>query len=146
MRNYTMPDREALRRIRPRSNANKRQLIRFIVFVVIGIAIVGAFVYVKGRMQRYREENWESAVATVEDVRPKLTGQFNNITGGGMLYNAEVLAKYPLNGATQERWILVEKSAANLDWINFQRHLWIGKTYVVRWKPNHPDQVEIEIF
>jgi hypothetical protein len=145
MRNYTMPDREALRRIRPRNKASKKQLLGIVAVVAIGVAAVGALVYTRYSNQEYRQQHWDSATATVEDVRPKLAGQLNSQYGGGMVYSVEVLAKYSVGGATQERWIPVAHLPRSLDTVNIDRRMWMGKIYFVRWPPSRPDRIEIEI-
>jgi hypothetical protein len=145
MRNYSMPEREALKRIRPKDRASKKQLLGIVGFVIIGIASAGGLVYARYRTQQYREQNWDSAIATVEDVRPKLVGQIDSKYGGAMLYDVEVLARFSVGGDTQERWITVEQTPRSLDSVHFQKLTWTGKTYFVRWKPSDPHRIEIEV-
>jgi hypothetical protein len=145
MRNYSMPEREALKRIQPKDRASKKQLLGIIGFVIIGIAGAGGLVYARYRTQQYREQNWDSAIATVEDVRPKLVGQINGQYGGAMLYDVEVLARFSVGNYTQERWITVEQTPRSLDSVHFQERMWRGKSYFVRWKPPDPQRIEIEV-
>jgi hypothetical protein len=145
MRNYTMPEREALRRIRPRDRASKKQLLGIVAMVAIGVAGVGALIYTRYRIQRDRQQNWVSAIATVEDVRPKLVGQINSQYSGGMVYSVEILARYSADGTTQERWVPVAHSPRSLDAVNIDKRMWTGNRYLVRWQPLHPDRIEIEV-
>jgi hypothetical protein len=140
-----MPEREALRRIWPRDKASKKQLLGIVAVVALGIAAVGALIYPRYRTQQYRQENWDSAIATVEDVRPKLVGQLNSQYGGGMVYSVEVLAKYSVDGVMQERWIPVAHSPRSLDAVYINKRMWTGNRYFVRWQPLHPDRIEIEV-
>lgn len=145
MRHYTMPEREALNRIRPRNRPSRSQFFAIAGFVIVAIAGVGGLIYARYKTQQYREQNWDSAIATVEDVRPKLVGQINTQYGGAMLYDVEVLARFPEGSAMQERWIAVEQSPRSLDSVHFQKRMWMGRSYFVRWNPSNPDRIEIEL-
>jgi hypothetical protein len=145
MRNYTMPEREALRRLRPRDQSSKKQLLKIIAVAMAAIAGVGALTYTRYRVQQYRQQNWDSAIATVEDVRPKLVGQINSQFGARMVYSVEVLAKYSADGTTQERWIPVAHLPTSLDGVYIDKRMWTGNRYFVRWRPFHPDRIEIEV-
>jgi hypothetical protein len=145
MRKYTMPDRQALDKIRPRHRAARNQLLAIAGYSLLGAAAVATIVYSNHRTQQYRQQNWNSAVAVVEDVRPKLVGQANGQAGGGMLYNVEVLAKFSADGKPQERWIDIEQIPRGMDSVKFQERLWKGNKYTVRWNPSNSNQIAIEI-
>jgi hypothetical protein len=145
MRNYTMPDGEALERVRPRSRAARRQFPTIGGLLALGVAVAACFAYLRYRTQQYREENWYSAIATVKDVRTKLVSETGSQYGGAMLYQVQVLASFPVNGSIEERWITVDQVPKSLDAIHFQEYRWKGGKYFVRWKPSDPDRIVIEI-
>jgi len=145
MRHHTMPEREALSRIRPKNRSTRMQFLAISGGVLLAISFFAGLLYLKYRSQQYREQNWTTAIATVEDARTKLVAQVNSRYGGGMLYEVQVLAKYPVDGLPQERWITVEQTPKDLDYAQFQTRLWKGKQCFVRWKPSNPDQVVAEI-
>jgi hypothetical protein len=101
--------------------------------------------YFKQRAQQDRERNWDSAIATIEDGRTKLVGQAGGNSGGRMLYDVEVLAKFSVNGAEQERWIRVEQVARGLSAVQSQIGWWKGKQCFVRWKASEPERIEVEV-
>jgi hypothetical protein len=145
MRNYTMPERQALSRIWPKDRVSRRQFLWIVAFVVIGVACAVGWAYTRDKVVEYRERNWDSAIATVEDVRPILVGDINTNRGGKMLYAVEVLARYTIDGATKEQWITVDQLPTTLDSVNVQRTMWKGRTYPVRWNPRSPNQIQIDI-
>jgi hypothetical protein len=75
--------------------ASRTQVRGIIAVVVSGIVGAGALIYTRYRIQHYREQNWDSAIATIEDVRPTLVGQINSNYGGRMLYSVEVSKNIP---------------------------------------------------
>lgn len=145
MRHPTMSDKEALNRIHPRSRAARKQLLAIFGFVALAVAAVVGLTYAKYKTQQYREENWDSAIATIEDVRTSLVSANSSQFGGRMLYDIQVLAKFSVDGAPQERWIKVDQMPENLDMAQFHERLWNGKRYVVRWKPSNLDRIVVEI-
>ena len=145
MRNYTMPDGQALDKIRPRSRAARNQLLAITGFCLLAGGALAIIIYSKHSTQQYREQNWNSAVASVEGFRTSLVGQENGQAGGGMIYDVEVLAKFAVDGSPQERWIKVDQPPKSLDSLDFQERIWKGKSYFVRWKPSNPNQIIIEL-
>jgi hypothetical protein len=140
-----MPDREALRKLRPRNRVTRKQLLAITAYLAVAIAAAAGLAYLKDRTQRYREQSWPTAIATVEDTRTKLVGQAGGIQGAGMLYSVEVLVRFYVDGSPQERWIAVEQAPRNLDSVQFQERLWRGKQCFVRWNPSNPAQIVAEI-
>jgi hypothetical protein len=140
-----MPDRKALDRIRPRNRRSQGALLTIVGGIMVGIAGAGVLVYGRYSSMQDREQNWYSAIAVVEDVRTKVAEQVNSNAGGEMRYDAEVLARFSVNGTPQERWIRVEQTPKPLDYIEFESRQWKGKSYFVRWSPTNPDQIVIDI-
>ena len=145
MRNYTMPDREALDRVRPRGRKYRLELLAIAGGVMAGLVGAGVLMYGRYSSMQYREQNWYSATAVVEDVRTKVAEQVNGRAVSEMRYDVEVLARFSVSGTPQERWIWVEQTPQPLDYIEFESRRWKGKSYFVRWNPSNPDQIVIDI-
>jgi len=67
---------------------------------------------------RYREnleQNWVSAVASIEDVRYEQAGVIDSRMGGIILYRVAILVKYRSDGQDQERWITAAQRPVSLD-------------------------------
>jgi hypothetical protein len=135
-----MSDREAATKILPKSRKDSRTLWKigaFLAFLVVFVMTVLLFQHWR---QQEMENSWQSATATIEDVRPVVVSQVNSQFGGAMLYQVEVLAQYNANGLEQRRWIRIEsKPGPSPDESQIAR--WKGKQFVVRWKASQPDQV-----
>jgi len=140
-----MSDRDALKRIRPKDRKQRRQLTSIVGFALIGVLGAGTLGYLVRKSREYREQNWASADATIEDSRPQLIGQVNGQAGGEMLYEVKVLAAFSVHGNPQERWITVDQQPKSLDYATFQRRIWKGKHSFVRWKPSNPNQIVIDL-
>jgi hypothetical protein len=143
MRRYSIPDKEAAAKILPKSRKDRRTLWSIGGFLsLIVILVVGALVSQHKRQQEI--ETWQSAAATIEDVRPVVVSQVNSQLGGAMLYQVEILAHYNANGLEQRRWIRIERRPGSSPDEN-QIARWKGKQFVVRWKASQPDQVVPEL-
>ena len=143
MRRYSIPDKEAAAKILPKSRKDRRTLWSIGGFLgLIVILVVGVLVSQHKRQQEI--ETWQSAVATIEDVRPVVVSQVNSQLGGAMLYQVEILAYYNANGLEQRRWIRIERRPGSSPDEN-QIARWKGKQVVVRWKASQPDQVVPEL-
>jgi hypothetical protein len=142
MRRYSIPDREAAAKILPKSRKDRGTLRSMGGFLgLIVIFLVGVLVSQHKRQQEI--ETWQSAAATIEDVRP-VVSRVNSQLGGAMLYQVEILAHYNANGFEQRRWIRIERRPGPSPDEN-QMARWKGKQFVVRWKASQPDQVVPEL-
>jgi hypothetical protein len=140
MRRYSMPGREAAAQVLPKSSKDRRTVWSIGGFLGLMVVFVVAVLFFQHRRQEEMENSWQSATATIEDVRPVVVTQVNNQFGGAMLYQVEVLAHYNANGFEQRRWIRIEsKPGPSPD--NSQMARWKGKQFVVRWKATQPDQI-----
>jgi hypothetical protein len=138
-RRYSIPDREAAAKILPRNDKDRRTLWSIGGFVVVIAVVVLALVFFqRGRFEEIRD-TWQSATATIEDVRPVVVSKINSKVGGAMLYQVEILADYKANGMEQKRWIRIERQPGPRPEEN-QIARWKGKQFVVRWKASQPDQ------
>jgi ABC-type microcin C transport system permease subunit YejE len=144
MRRYSIPDGKAAAKILPKSRKDRRALWSIGGFLGLMVVFIVAVLFVQHRRQREIEDTWQSATATIEDVRPVVVSQVNNQFGGAMLYQAEVLAHYTANGFEQRRWIRIERRPGPSPDEN-QIARWKGKQFVVRWKASQPDQVVPEL-
>jgi hypothetical protein len=145
MRRHTMSDREAYQRVRPRNRPARWQLLVICGCVLLVIGVPASLLYYQHRTQQYREQNWDSAVATIEDVRMKLVGEGGSGLGGGTLYSVEVLARFAVDGTPQERWIRIEQGPESSAFAQLQARLWKGEKCFVRWNPANPDQIVAEM-
>jgi len=128
-----MSDKSVLAKIFP-ENVNDRRTLWTMggYLALIVIFIVVALFFQHRRLEGIRN-TWQSATATIEDVRPVVVSQVNSQFGGAMLYQVEVLAHYNANGLEQRRWIRIERRPGPSPDEN-QIARWKGKQFVVRWK------------
>ena len=146
MPRHVEPKRKELQRIPLQTRKERMQLLGIVCIVFVGVfAAAGALMYLGRQSQEYREQNWDSAVATIEDTRTQLVGETSGQSGGAMLYDVQVLAAFTISGSPQKRWITIDQSPNNLDYAKFQGRLWMGKKYFVRWKPFDPNQIVIDL-
>jgi hypothetical protein len=139
-----MPEREAAAKILPKSAKDRRKLWSIGGYLGLMVVFVVAVLFFQHRRQQEIEDTWQSATATIEDVRPVVASQVNSQFGGAMLYQMEVLAHYNANGSEQSRWIRIEHMpGASPDKNQVAR--WKGQQFVVRWKASQPDQVIPEL-
>src|SRR5580704_3110334 len=144
MRRYSIPDREAAAKILPKSRKDSMTLWKIGAFLALLVVFVMTVLFFQHRRQEEMENSWQSATATIEDVRPVVVSQVNSQFGGAMLYQVEVLAHYNANGLEQRRWIRIERRPGPSPDGN-QIARWKGKQFVVRWKASQPDQVVPEL-
>jgi hypothetical protein len=145
MRRFSMPERDAWYKLRPRNDREWHQirvLSSYLAFLALFLAAVFFF---KHRHVEDIEQNWNNATAIVEDVRPQLAAQVESQRGGGMLYQVEVLVKYKAHGVDRERWITVQQQLEPLAEAQLQAFRWKGKQCIVRWKPTDPSNVIAEL-
>src|SRR5712675_1204031 len=104
-----MPARAAFAKLRPRSDCDWRR-IRVICgyLALIAIFIAAAFFFKHKHLEDI-EQNWNSATAIIEDVRPKPVTVVESQRGGAMLYEVEILVRYKSDGVDQERRISVKQ-------------------------------------
>jgi Protein of unknown function (DUF3592) len=141
----SIPPATALEELRPKTRADRMQLLAILAYVVFAIAFVASLVYLKHRAQQSREETWVTAAATIEDTRTQLAGVYNSIYGGGLSYEVDVLAKFSVDGASREEWITLSQAPKGLDSARYQAQVLKGKQCYVRWNPSHPKQTVAEI-
>jgi hypothetical protein len=139
-----MPDRDAAAKLIPKSRSDRQRLWTIYGYLALTSVFVAAALFFQHRRQQAMEETWQSATATIEDVRPVVVSQVNSQFGGAMLYQVEVLAHYNANGFEQRRWIRIERRPGPSPEEN-QITRWKGKQFVVRWKASQPDQVVPEL-
>jgi hypothetical protein len=144
MRHYSIPDNEAAAKILPKSRSDCRTLWFIGGYLDLIVVFVVVVLFFQHRRQEEMENSWQSATATIDDVRPVVVSQVNSKFGGAMLYQVEVLAHYNANGFEQKRWIRIE-NMPRLSPDKSQIARWKGKQFVVRWKALQPDQVVPEL-
>jgi hypothetical protein len=142
---HSIPKQNVLEIIRPKSRIARIQLLSIIGFIIAAILGVMAIGHFANKTREYREQNWNSAVATVKDTRTHLVGEFGGFYGGRMYYEVQVLAAFSADGSPHERWITVSQTPKTLDNAEFQERLWKGKQYFVRWNPSDPNQIVIDL-
>jgi hypothetical protein len=101
--------------------------------------------FLKHRHREEVEQHWKCAMATIEDVQPKLVEQASTATGGAMLYEVAILASYQSDEGDRRRWITVDQRPETLAEAELQTFRWKGQQCVVRWKRSTPDQVIAEV-
>jgi hypothetical protein len=145
MRHYSMPERAAWARIRPRSDRDWHRIRVVGGYLVLIVVFIAAAFFLKHKHREDMEQNWNSATAIIEDVRPKEVAQINTSRGGAMLYQVEILVRYKSDGANQRRWIAVEQLPEVLSEAELQAFRWKGKQCIVRWKPSDPNKVIAQV-
>jgi hypothetical protein len=144
MRRYSIPEKEAAAKILPKSRKDRRTLWSIGGLLVLMAVFAVLVLFFQHRRQEEMENSWQSATATIEDVRPVVVSQVNSQFGGAMLYQMEILAHYNANGLEQRRWIRIEHMpGASPDKSQIAR--WKGQQFVVRWKASQPDRVVPEL-
>ncbi len=144
-RHHSMSDREAYRHLRPKTRRDQlqlRKLLGYLALIAIGVITL---LVTKHWVQLNRERNWNSAVATIEDVKTDLVTQNNSEFGGAMFYGVQVLVSYPVDGNPRRRWITVSQRPKLLADAQLEAFRWKGRTCIVRWKPSDPDHPVAEV-
>ena len=143
MRNDSMSDKDALAKILPKGRKDRRTIWTLGAYLAVMVVFVGTVLFFQQRRRLERECTWQSATATIEDVRPVVASQVDSQVGSAMLYQVEVLADYNANGLEQRRWIRIERiPGPSPDKSQISR--WKGKQFVVRWKASQPNDVVAE--
>jgi hypothetical protein len=145
MHRHSMSGQEARAKIRPRNPNDWRQIWIVCGYFAVAFVVIAAILFLKNKHRQDVEQNWNSAAATIEDVRPRPVSTVESERGGAMLYTVEILAKYTLDGTTRERWITIDQRSETLADAQLQEFRWKGKQCIVRWKPLSPDQVIAEV-
>jgi hypothetical protein len=140
-----MSDREALGRIRPSSHSDWHQIRVLIGYLALGVVVVAVIFFLKHRHREEVEQSWKCAMATIEEVQPKVVEQVNSARGGAMLYEVAILVRYRSDNGEQRRWITVEQPPESLAEAELQGFRWKGQQCVVRWRSSRPDQVIAEV-
>ncbi len=140
-----MPERDAWVRVRPSNDRDWHRFRVIGVYVVFLTIFVAAVFFFKQEHREDMDQNWNSATAIIEDVRPKELAKVVTSRGGAMLYQVEILVRYKSGGADQQRWIAVEQLPEVLSEAELQAFRWKGKQCIVRWKPSDPNHVIAEV-
>jgi hypothetical protein len=144
MRRYSMPDKEAAAKIRPKSLKDQKTLFVLGGYLTLTVVFVLAVLFFQHKRQQEMENLWQSTTATIEDVRPVVALQVDSQVGSAMVYQMEILAHYDANGVEQHRWIRIEQMPGpSPDKSQISR--WKGKQCVVRWKTSQPNRVIAEL-
>ncbi len=145
MRRYSMSDRDALGKIRPGNHGDWHQLRVLSGYLALVVVFVAVIFFLKHRHRVDVEQHWKCAMATIEDVQPKVVERVNTARGGAMLYEVEILARYQSDKGEQRRWIAIEQQPEPLADAELQSFRWKGQQCVVRWNPSMPEQVIAEV-
>lgn len=114
MIHQTMSEHEALRAIRPRTRRDWKTMRSIAGFIALVCLIVIALFIFHRKEQEQIAQTWQSATATIEDVRPVIASRTDSELGGAMLYQLEVLVRYPSNDIQQRRWIRIGQRPTSL--------------------------------
>jgi hypothetical protein len=144
-RRYSISDRDALGEIRPSRHSDWHRIRVLSGYLALAVVFVAVIFFLKHRHREDVERNWKCAMATIEDVQPKLVEQVNSARGGAMLYEVAILASYPSDEGEQRRWITVDQRPETLAEAELQTFRWKGQQCVVRWNRSMPDQVIAEV-
>jgi hypothetical protein len=131
--------------LRPVNRQERRSLVKVCAAVFLGLGLVAGVWLLQRHWQEVREQSWEAASGTIEDVRPVLVTKVDSNLGGAMLYDVQVLAKYSANGVQREEWITVSQRPERLADEQFQAFRWKGKSCTIRWNAMTSRQIVVEI-
>jgi hypothetical protein len=140
-----MLEREALTKIRPKNLRDRRQLKRMSGYAFLVMVLLGTSLFLNHKHRQNIEASWQSATATIEDVRYQPATQVESNRGGAMLYNLQVLVKYDADSTTKKRWVTVQHDLVGLSEAKFAAFRWKGQKCIVRWKASDPDQVIADV-
>jgi hypothetical protein len=145
MPRFSIPEREAWDKLRPRSRRDWHQIRVFGCYLAVIATFLAAALFFKHKHVEDMKQNWNNATAIIEDVRPQVAAKIESQRGGAMLYQVAVLVKYKALGVDQERWITVQQQLESLSDAQLQAFRWKGKQCIVRWKPTDPGNVVVEV-
>jgi hypothetical protein len=146
MTHRAMSGHEALTAIRPRTRSDRKALWGIVGFIVLAVAVVIALAIFHRKDQEQIAQTWQSATATIEDVRPVIVSHREGIYGGAMLYQLEVLVEYTANGTQQNRWIRIGQQPTPLADAQLKAFRWKGQQCIVRWPASQPGHVIAEVY
>ncbi|MEG9436750.1 hypothetical protein JAO29_11320 [Edaphobacter sp. HDX4] len=135
----------ALHSLLPKRRSDWQSLAKLAAYVSLGIICLAGLLYNKHRQQIRREQEWSSALATIEGTRIRLAVHGFSQFGGAMLYEVEVQARYSVDGEVREQWTTISQIPKLLADAQLQAHLLTKKQCIVRWRPNDPDHIVAEI-
>jgi hypothetical protein len=136
---------KALRAIRPRTRRDWKTMLGIVGFIaLVGLVVIALFLFHR-KEQEQIAQTWQSATATIEDVRPVITSRTDSELGGAMLYQLEVLVRYPANDTQQRRWIRIGQRPISLSDAQLKVFRWKGQQCIVRWPASQPDHVIAEV-
>jgi hypothetical protein len=140
-----MSEREALLAIRPRTRGDWKILWKIVGYLSLAVGVVIALFIRHLRHEERIAQTWQSATATIVDVRPVLVSRRESNYGGAMLYQLEVLVQYTADGGQQERWIRIEQQPISLTDAQLKIFRWKGQQCLVRWPASQPNHVIAEV-
>ena len=130
--------------LRPRSMADRRSVVRIVVYGLLAVGLVFGFRLLQSHWQEQREHHWSAASAIVLDVRPVLVTQSGSAYGR-MLYNTQVLVSFESPQGALQRWVTLRKLPATMETVQQQTIRWKGTRCIVRWNPADHNQIDAEI-
>jgi hypothetical protein len=145
MTNRTMSGHEALTAIRPHTRRDWKAMWGIISFTVFAVVVGIALFIFHQKDQEYIARTWQSATATIEDVRPVIASRVESNHGGAMLYQLEVLVDYSANDSQQRRWIRIKQQPTLLADAQLKIFRWKGQQCIVRWPASQPDHAIAEV-
>lgn len=131
--------------IRPQSRSDMRSLVSLCLSALGAVAAVFALWMLQQHWQQVRELTWSSANGTIEDIRSVPTSEVDSQFGGAMLYQVQVLVRFPFGSSSAERWVTVRHAPESLSQLQGQMQRWKGASCIVRWNPSNPDQIDAEV-
>ncbi len=145
MTHHAMSGDEALTAIRPRTRRDWKTIWGIVGFVALAVVVVIALFILHTKEQEQIAQTWQSATATIEDVRPVIASRIESNFGGAMLYQLEVLVNYSANSVQQRRWLRIEQRPVSLTDAQLKVFRWRGQQCVVRWPVSQPNHVIAEV-
>ena len=137
-------DFQALRSILPAKRNDLRVLLYSGGFVLLILVCGGGLYYNDHRQQLIRNQDWTSAIATIEDAHAQVAMRVDSQAGGAMLYEVAVLVKYSTEGVEREQWTTIRQHPQLLEDAQFQIFRLKKQQCTVRWNPSHPDHIIAE--
>jgi hypothetical protein len=140
-----MSEHDALVAIRPRTRGDWKTLWTIVGYIALAVGVVIALYIHHLKHEERIAQTWQSATATIEDVRPVLVSHRESNFGGAMLYQLDVLVQYTADGAQQKRWMRIEQQPMSLTDTQLKIFRWKGQQCVVRWPASQPNHVIAEV-
>jgi hypothetical protein len=140
-----MSEREALIASSPRTRGDWKTLWAIVGYIALAVGVVIALFILHLKHEEQIAQTWQSATATIVDVRPVIVSRRESNFGGAMLYQLEVLVQYTADDAQQKRWIRIEHQPTSLTDAQLKIFRWKGQQSVVRWPASQPNHVIAEV-